>query len=181
MKFKTQETRDKNNVIKLYKWGKNPDNFGLISCSGYLILPLSGPLCPPPADLLSLPPAARMYHLQRSLFGVWPKPKFICREVSVDDTAQQSRDAAGTNHLQTTLFRRTAAGSHRPGSGKHCNSRGGVSSRAEKNKQKRKVKKKKITSFKSFFGICWRSAAKCCRSADTRLSLGILIMVLRCL
>lgn len=74
MKFKTQETRDKNNVIKLYKWGKNPDNFGLISCSGYLILPLSRPLCPPPADLLSLPLAARMYHLRRSLFGVWPKP-----------------------------------------------------------------------------------------------------------
>lgn len=54
MKFKTQETRDKNNFIKLYKRAKKiPDNFGLINCSGYLILPLSTPLCPPPADLLS--------------------------------------------------------------------------------------------------------------------------------
>lgn len=61
-------------LLNYISGGGNPDNFGLINCSGYLILPLSYPLCPPPADLLFLPPAARMYHLQRSLFGVWPKP-----------------------------------------------------------------------------------------------------------
>lgn len=56
MNFKTQETSEENNVIKSYKRAKknkkNPDNFGL-NCSGYLISPLSSPLCPPPADLLT--------------------------------------------------------------------------------------------------------------------------------
>lgn len=67
MKFKTQETRDKNNVIKLYK-GRG--NFW-----PYQVFRLPNPSTLPSSSRPSLShPPARMYHLRRSPFGVWPEP-----------------------------------------------------------------------------------------------------------
>lgn len=139
MKFKTRETRDKNNVIKLYKgwggvWG-GPDNFGLINCSGYLILPPASPLCPPPADLPPPlpPPQLECIICGRSLFGVWPKPGFC----------MQSGDAAGTNLCSAE----PPLGHADPGDGTQSKTpRGNVSGRAERHKKKRKVTGEKMTS-----------------------------------
>lgn len=116
MKFKTQETRDKNNVIKLYKGVGGSRQFW-----PYQLLRLPNPsTLPSPLPSSSRPSSPSPLQLDCIIscdpaFWSLAKAEFIGREVSVDDTAQQSRDAAGTNHLQTTLFRRSAAGSHRPG------------------------------------------------------------------
>lgn len=142
MKFKTQETRDKNNVIKLYKGAKKSRQFWPYQL---FRLPnpstLQSPL--PSSSRPSLPhPPARMYHLQRSLFGVWPEPssyagRYLLTKLRVQRCCRYKSSANNSvppNCCWVTRAWETRIQSNSPG--------GTLSSGEEKHKRGRKVKKK---------------------------------------